>query len=348
MEYIGLDVHKQYTVACILEKDTGEARFVKLNNLRSEFVKLFNKYGQQQTVLEASSYSYQVFDLIEDLVSEIQIANPSKVRAIAEASIKTDKIDALTLARLLSAGYIPQTYIRSRDNRTVIGQLHQRMFLVRSRTRIKNRIHSFFDSQPEAVRRDQPRKRDLFGKAGRRWLNQAALPAAEDKMLKNMLQFLDNHDVLIKESDGWIKELFLSDPIAQRLATIPGIGQFLAVLIRHEIDDIGRFRDVKKLHAYAGMVPGTKSSGGKTYHGKLVKNCNHILKWALIEAVWPAIQGDPWLKSMYLKKKKHKHYNIARTLVAKNILTLVYKVWTENRDYLPVKPLTNNAAVRQP
>lgn len=348
MEYIGLDVHKQYTVACILDQATGEVRFLRLNNLRSEFIKLFNKHGDQKTVLEASSYSYLVFDLIEDLVSEIQIANPSKVRAIADAAIKTDKIDALTLARLLSADYIPQTYIRSRDNRTVINQLHQRMFLVRSRTRVKNRIHSFFDNQPESVRRDQPRKRDLFGKAGRRWLDNVVLPAAEDKMLKNMLQFLDNHDVLIKESDSWIKELYLDDPAAQRLATIPGIGKFLAVLIRHEIDDISRFRNVKKLHAYAGLVPTTKSSGGKTYHGKLVKNCNHILKWALIEAVWPSIQGDSWLKSMYIKKKAHKHYNIARTLVAKNILTLVYKVWTENRDYLPVKPLSNNAAVRQP
>lgn len=348
MEYIGLDVHKQYTVACILEKDTGEVRFVRLNNLRAEFVKLFNKYGRQKTVLEASSYSYLVFDLIEDLVSEIQIANPSKVRIIAESSIKTDKIDALTLARLLSANYIPQTYIRGLDNRSVIGQLHQRMFLVRSRTRVKNRIHSFLDRQPEDVRRDCPLKRDLFGKAGRRWLDHVVLPAAEDKMLKNMLRFLDSHDALIKESDGWIKELYQSDPVAQRLAAIPGIGKFLAVLIRHEIDDIIRFRNVKKLHAYAGLVPTTKSSGGKTFHGKLVKNCNHILKWALIEAVWPAIQGDAWLKSMYLKKKKHKHYNIARTLVAKNILTLVYKVWTENRDYLPVKPLSNNAAVRQP
>jgi len=138
-----------------------------LNNLRSKFIKLFNKYGDQKTVLEASSYSYMVYDLIEDLVSEIQAANPSKVKLIAESILKTDKID-----------------------------------------------------------------------------------------------------------------------------------------------DIGRFRDVKKLHAYAGLVPSTKSSGGKTFHGKLVKNCNHILKWALIEAVWPPIQGDAWLKSMYLKKKKHKHYNI--------------------------------------
>jgi len=348
MEYIGLDVHKQYTVASILDSSTGEIRFLRLNNLRAEFVKLFNKYGDQKTVLEASSYSYMVFDLIEDLVSEIQVANPSKVRAIADAFIKTDKIDARTLAQLLSANYIPQTHVRSQENRSVIRQLHQRMFLVRSRTRVKNRIHSFLDSQPESVRRDQPRSRDLFGKAGRRWLDSVVLPEAEDKMLKNMLLFLDTHDALIKESDGWIKELYLDDPVAQRLATIPGIGKFLAVLIRNEIDDISRFRDVKKLHAYAGLVPTTKSSGGKTRHGKLVKNCNHTLKWALIEAVWPSIQGDAWLKSMYLKKKKHKHYNIARTLVAKNILTLVYKVWTENRNYLPVKPLSNNAVVRQP
>jgi transposase len=348
MEYIGLDVHKQYSVACVLDKDTAEVKFFRLYNSRKEFEKLFGKYDQQQVVLEASSHSYMVYDLIEDLVSEIQIANPSEVKAIANAAIKTDKIDAQTLAMLLSADIIPKTHIRNKDNRSIIQQLHQRMFLVRMRTRVKNRIHSLINNQSEEIRKDCPSKRDLFGKSGRYWLDNAPFPETDAKMLKSMLILLDALSELIKQSDGWVKELYNADPIAQRLATIPGIGKFLAVLIRNEIDDISRFNNVKKLHAYAGLVPSTHSSGGKTRHGKLVKNCNHILKWGLIEAVWPSIQADHWLNRIYRAKKKHKHTNIARTVVAKNILTIIYNVWNQNRNYFPVKPLSDNNRTRQP
>lgn len=76
-----------------------------------------------------------------------------------------------------------------------------------------------------------------------------------------------------KLADDWlplprILEALEDDP------TIPGIGEFFARLIEAEIDDISRFRTLKKLAAYAGLVPSTYSSGGKTYHGRTVKQGN--------------------------------------------------------------------------
>lgn len=65
------------------------------------------------------------------------------------------------------------------------------------------------------------------------------------------------------------------------LKTIPGIGEFFARLIDAEIDDIARFRNPKKLAAYAGLVPSTYSSGGKTFHGKIIKEGNKWLRWAV-------------------------------------------------------------------
>ncbi|PSS56815.1 IS110 family transposase, partial [Ensifer sp. NM-2] len=71
------------------------------------------------------------------------------------------------------------------------------------------------------------------------------------------------------------------------LKTIPGIGEFFARLIDAEIDDVSRFRNPKKLAAYAGLVPSTYSSGGKTFHGKIIKQGNKWLRWAFVEAVTP-------------------------------------------------------------
>jgi transposase len=212
------------------------------------------------------------------------------------------------------------------------------MYLVRLRTSVKNRLHGLVGRQEEKYRKDMPAGRDLFGKLGMNWLNNLELPEPEASMLKNMLSLLDGLTELIKESNQWIKTMFESDPICQRLKTIPGIGMFLAVLIRFEIDTIDRFSSVSKLHSFAGMVPTTHSSGGKTYHGKLIKSCNHWLKWGLIESVWPAITHDPWLRKIYYGKKKHKHTNVAKSIVAKKILSLVYKVWKEERNYIPIDP----------
>ncbi|HEX74963.1 MAG TPA: IS110 family transposase [Dehalococcoidia bacterium] len=75
---------------------------------------------------------------------------------------------------------------------------------------------------------------------------------------------------------------------AQLLFTIPGIRIPLAVLISTEIDGISRFSSPSKLCSYAGLVPSTHSSGGKTYHGKITLERDRWLRWALVEAVVPA------------------------------------------------------------
>jgi transposase len=71
----------------------------------------------------------------------------------------------------------------------------------------------------------------------------------------------------------------------RRLRTIPGIGKFFAWLIDAEIDNIARLRNAKKLAAHAGLVPSTCASGGKTWHGRIIKQGNKCLRWAFVEAV---------------------------------------------------------------
>ena len=62
MEYIGFDVHKQYTVACVINRDTGEEQHYRLKNYEADFRRIFGNTKPQKTVLEASGYSYVVCD----------------------------------------------------------------------------------------------------------------------------------------------------------------------------------------------------------------------------------------------------------------------------------------------
>lgn len=120
----------------------------------------------------------------------------------------------------------------------------------------------------------------------------------------------------------------------QRQATedIPGIGEFFARLIDAEIDDIGRFGSAKKLAAYAGIVPSTYASGGKTYHGRMIKQGNKWLRWAFIEAVAPTVAGDPQLKELY-QRLSTKGSNRAKVVVSRRLLTIAFQVLRDGRCY---------------
>jgi len=85
-----------------------------------------------------------------------------------------------------------------------------------------------------------------------------------------------------------------------------GVGRFLAVLVAVEIEDIKRFDEVSKFHAYAGMVPSTHSSGERSWHGKIIKEGNRWLRWAAVEAVWPALRADFDLRCFYDRLRTRK------------------------------------------
>ncbi|AXA43830.1 Transposase family protein (plasmid) [Rhizobium leguminosarum] len=88
-----------------------------------------------------------MYDWLDDICDDVVLAHPLKVKAIADAKIKTDKIDATVLAHLLRADLVPEAWApRSRDLRVA---LRERMFYVRLRTITKNRIVTVFDRYPE-------------------------------------------------------------------------------------------------------------------------------------------------------------------------------------------------------
>ncbi len=128
------------------------------------------------------------------------------------------------------------------------------------------------------------------------------------------------------------------------MQTIPGIGRAFALLIVSEIDNIDRFSKPKKLHAYAGLVPSTYSSGGRTFNGRIIKGGNKYLRWAMVEAIWPAIQKDVDLNEFYYGLAGRKGANPAKVATAKRLLTIVYRVLKDNREYRYGKYRDRNSA----
>lgn len=100
-----------------------------------------------------------------------------------------------------------------------------------------------------------------------------------------------------------------------------------------EIDDIKRFKDEKKLCAYAGLVPSTYASGGEVFHSRITKMGNKWLRWAFIEAVQPAISCDADLFAYYQRLRMKKGANAAKVATARRQLTIVYRVLSQERLY---------------
>ena len=108
-------------------------------------------------------------------------------------------------------------------------------------------------------------------------------------------------------------------------------------MVATEIGDVGRFERAEKLHSYAGVIPSTYTSGDRSYHGKMIKQGNKWLRWAAVEAVWPAIRSDFDLKLFYQRQIRRKSANSAKMATAKRLLTIIYRVLKDRREYIPYK-----------
>jgi transposase len=197
---------------------------------------------------------------------------------------------------------------------------------------VKNRIHDVLDRHPEVLGQ-APEVSDLFGAAGIKWLSQIELQGEENGLLVNEMKLFKFLRELISQSDSTVRKLGKIDPRAKLLRSIPGIGPFFSVLILYEIDDISRFRDDKKLCAYAGLVPSTYASGGKVFHGRITKTGNKWLRWAATEAVQKSVRWDPDFRNYYQRIKVKKGTNAAKVATARRLLTIVYRILNQGRLY---------------
>jgi len=332
--HIGVDFHKKYS-HIVVQDDKGEVlRSGRVdNNLGSvgRFLSAFSD-GERRAVVEATRNWTVMYDLLEQLCDDVYLANPLKVKAIAEAKIKTDKIDATILGHLLRADLIPMAHVPSESARKLRQALRERMFFVRLRTMTKNRVHTVFDRYPEETKKLKPQT-DLFGKAGRKQLSEMSLTEIDRELVDRECEFIDELNVYIKKAEGTIKAYSKTNTDVKRLMTVPGIGEFLSRLIAAEIDGVERFRNPKKLASYAGLIPSTRSSGGKTWNGKIIKGGNKWLRWGLIEAIIPATVKDAELREEYNRVKAKRGSNKAKIVVARQLLTIIYHVLKEKRNY---------------
>ena len=243
------------------------------------------------------------------------MAHPLKTRAIAEARIKSDKIDARILADLARGNLLPTSWIPPKEIRELRDLIRQRIFLVKQRTKLKNKIHA------ELIKRGIECRGNIFTKAGKEWLHSLKIPAIE-----TYLSVMERLNDEIKKLDKRLKEEEKKFNEVKLLKSIPGISTFSALVILAEIGDVNRFPDEKKIFSYAGLVPTVHKSGDKVYYGRITKQGSKYLRWILVECARIHVRKcDSKITEFYRKlKKKGKHENVAIIGAARKLLQTIY------------------------
>ncbi len=337
--FIGIDFHKKYSVWHAIDaagSDLGKGRIE--HHSPQDFATLVKRWPNPRVVFEASMNWHWLFEVLEQAMpgEHLTLANAFKTRIIAEAQVKTDKIDARILALLLRAGLVSSVHIPCKETRQRKEVLRQRCFFVRQRTMLRNRIHRLLGAQHDLK---LPQVTDLFGKKGMGFLEKLELPAPTGLLLKQQLEMLKSVQLRIKEDETALEAMMSTTEAQKQVLSIPGMGPILASVVVSEIDDISRFKSAQKLCGYIGLCPSTSSSGGKTYNGRLMRHCNKWLRWAFVEAAWVAMGCDSYFGDLYKKKRAlGKKFNTAILCVARRMARITWQLLTQGRSYEKTPP----------
>lgn len=327
MLHMGIDLHKSYSYVVVLD-DRGEV--VDQRRLNNEEVANYTSgLGKPiRATFEATRNWQYMYDQLEGRVEELLMAHPKKVKAIASARIKTDKIDAKILANLLRVDLLPTAYTPSRDIRDIRDLVRYRYRLVRQRTQVKNRIHCMLVGYPIT-----PPAGDLFAKRGVKFLESVPLRSCHRFALDGDLALLAMLNSSIKEADQRVVQEVKANRTAKLLTTIPGIGNVTALTLMAEIGAMERFPSPKQLCSYAGLVPSTRSSGDKTHHGSITKEGSTWLRMAIVEAAQSTVRYSPYFHRYHAQLAFRQGKNAAKVAAARKILTIAFWMVKRNEPY---------------
>jgi transposase len=292
-----------------------------VTNEKRELRKYFRQFGGKdvQVAVEACGFWPAFREVVEPEVKRLVLVHPQRVKAIASAKLKNDRVDSATLAHLLRCDLLPESWKADRETQARRQQVRLRTTLVRQRTRLKNQVHAVLHQQ--GLRSPVT---DMFGKRGRRWLSEVKLPEPARESVQTCLRMIDHYGEEIQKQNLQLSETAKADERVRWLRTIPGIGECSAMMLLAEIGEIGRFGNKEALCSYAGLVPRVRESAGKAARGGITRQGSSALRWILVEAAQVATRSSPAAQRYYerLLRKKHKH--VARVALARKLLIAVY------------------------
>jgi transposase len=313
--YVGIDVHRKRSQVAVVAED-GKVLLNKntVNGTESLLRLIGDLPAGTPTAFEAAFGWGWLVQLLEDYGFDPHLVHPLRCKAIASARLKNDKVDAAILAQLLRADLLPEAWIAPAEVRQLRALLRHRASLVRLGTSLRNRIHAV------AADHGYDRSASYWTGPGRGWLAELDLPPVSREIVTDCLAVIDGLAPVIERIDGELRLHAKADPRVKALQTLPGVGQFTALMMVAEIGDISRFPSARKLASWAGLTPTVRGSDLTVRHGHISKQGSAWLRWVLNQAAQTA-KRSPEFAAAYASIAQRRGKKIATIAIARKLLT---------------------------
>ena len=327
--YIGVDFHARQQTICYLKTETGELVTLELKHQDKEKVRAFYAefHGQVIVGLEASGYSPWFERLLEELGHEVWLGHATEIRRRARWRQKNDRRDAELILDLMLHDEFPRLHRPSVQSREVMRMLRYRQKLVKMRTMSKNSLQAL------ALQAGLAKRSSLFTRDGQQQLATTEMSPAMQWQREHWLQLLAPLNQQVLASMAWLKAAGKDDVCIARLRTHPGIGLLTSLCLVHTLQPVARFRNTRKVAAYAGFDPVERSSAETKRFLGISKAGSRLLRHLMVEAANVAVRRDEELKRFYQRLADRRGRPKAKVAAARKLLIRAYIMMRDEIDY---------------
>lgn len=335
MMILALDLGQDKTVACVFDAEQGLAEYRTAKTTPFAIGDLVRRTRPDRVVFEIGPTAGWVHDVVSAEPVEIEVANPChegwRWRTVKR---KTDRLDALKLARLSAMRQLPTVHMPDRRTRERRSLIAYRKKLVSRRDAVRNNIRAILTRQGMRL---------SAGKSG--WtqkslsqllalacpLDQAGLEELWRGQLHEELEQLAAAERAVNAVTQKLDALGAKEPGVQLLRTIPGVGPRLAEALVASISDPERFRTGRQVGSYFGLTPRQYQSGSSNRQGRISGQGNRLVRSLLVEVSWMMLRYNAWAREIYARVHRGSpaRKKIAIVAVARRLAVLC---WAMLRD----------------
>lgn len=344
MIILAIDLGQDKSASCVLCVQTGEVRFGTVKTTPVAVQRLLKGVRPDRLVIEICPLAGWIVDLARQLEIEVEVAD-----ATAEAwqykklKRKTDRDDALKLARLSALKQINRVHVPVRPMRQWRAAVSYRSRLSAERTRIKNRIRALRLREARSL----PSGQQAWSQTLRRRLAEQAKTLSEcglDDLWRGLLRLeldpLEHVEMLLGQVETRLDQLGRADKRVRLVQTIPGVGPRTAEAIVTAIDDPRRFANARQVGAYAGLTPRRFQSGKTDHNGRISKRGHRVLRRRLNQVAWLSLRYNPWARQTYerIRGGRADRKKIAITAVSRRLFVIAWAMLRDGRRFSPHRP----------
>ncbi len=331
MDHVAIDLGGRESQVCIRASDGTVIEEKRVATLALKG--LFGQMPRSRVIMETCSESLFVADAARELGHDVRVVPATLVRSLGVGSRRTknDRRDAQILSEVSCRIELPSVHISSAKARHRKTLCNSRDALVSARTQLVNCVRGWMRQTGVRMRTGgvESFTKRFHDKVG------DTTPEA----IKRLLTAIDELCDQVADADRQLEDEVKSDPVCQRLMSVPGVGPVTAARFTAQIDECERFPDAHRVESYLGLVPGEDSSSDRKERLSITKAGASRVRATLVQAAWSARRwrpNDPMVR-WCLEVEKRRGKRIAVVAQARKLAGILFAVWRDGGVYNPMR-----------